>query len=53
MNLNTFKVTAEQAQSQLSKDVTNFRNEYGSKMLEVDQTTAGIKTKIGEITSFR
>lgn len=52
MNLNTFKVTAEQAQSQLSKDVTNFRNEYGSKMLEVDQTTAGIKTKIGEITSF-
>ena len=38
-NLNTFKATAEQAQ-------------YGSKMLEVDQTTAGIKTKIGEITSF-
>ena len=51
-NLNTFKVTAEQTQSQLSKDVTTFRNEYGSKMLEVDQTTAGIKTKIGEITSF-
>ena len=51
-NLNTFKATAEQAQTQLSKDVTNFRNEYGSKMLEVDQTTAGIKTKIGEITSF-
>ena len=51
-NLNTFKATAEQAQTQLSKDVTTFRNEYGSKMLEVDQTTAGIKTKIGEITSF-
>ena len=51
-NLNTFKVTAEQAQSQLSQDVTTFRNEYGSKMLEVDQTTAGIKTKIGEITSY-
>ena len=51
-NLNTFKTTAERAQSQLSKDVTTFRNEYGSKMLEVDQTTAGIKTKIGEITSF-
>lgn len=51
-NLNTFKATAEQAQSQLSKDVTTFKNEYGSKMLEVDQTTAGIKTKIGEITSF-
>lgn len=51
-NLNTFKATAERAQTQLSKDVTTFKNEYGSKMLEVDQTTAGIKTKIGEITSF-
>ena len=51
-NLNAFKATAEQAQSQLSKDVTTFKNEYGSKMLEVDQTTAGIKTRIGEITSF-
>ena len=51
-NLNTFKSTAERAQSQLSKDVTTFKNEYGSKMLEVDQTTEGIKTKIGEITSF-
>lgn len=51
-NLNTFKATAERAQTQLSKDVTTFKNEYGSKMLEVDQTTEGIKTKIGEITSF-
>lgn len=51
-NLNTFKSTAERAQSQLSKDVTTFKNEYGSKMLEVDQTTESIKTKIGEITSF-
>ena len=51
-NLNTFKATAERAQTQLSKDVTNFKNEYGSKMLEVDQTTESIKTKIGEITSF-
>lgn len=51
-NLNTFKATAEQAQIQLNQDVTNFKNEYGSKMLEVSQTTEGIKTKIGEITSF-
>lgn len=51
-NLNTFKATAERAQTQLSQDVTNFKNEYGSKMLEVTQTTEGIKTKIGEITSF-
>lgn len=51
-NLNTFKATAERAQTQLSQDVTNFKNEYGSKMLEVTQTTDGIKTKIGEITSF-
>ena len=51
-NLNTFKATAERAQTQLSKDVTTFKNEYGSKMLEVDKTTDGIKTKIGEITSF-
>ena len=51
-NLNTFKATAERAQTQLSKDVTTFKNEYGSKMLEVDQTTAGIKIKIGEITSY-
>ena len=51
-DLNTFKATAEQAQTQLNKDVVNFRNEYGSKMLEVNQTTEGIKTKIGEITSF-
>lgn len=33
-------------------EITNFKNEYGSKMLEVTQTTDGIKTKIGEITSF-
>lgn len=52
MNLNAFKATAERAQTQLSKDVTTFKNEYGSKMLEVDQTTESIKTKIGEITSF-
>ena len=32
--------------------ITEFKNEYGSKMLEVNQTTEGIKTKIGEITSF-
>lgn len=51
-NLNTFKATAERAQTQLSQDVANFKNEYGSKMLEVTQTTDGIKTKIGEITSF-
>ena len=51
-NLNTFKETAERAQIQLSQDVANFKNEYGSKMLEVTQTTDGIKTKIGEITSF-
>ena len=51
-NLNSFKTTAERVHTQLSKDVTNFKNEYGSKMLEVDQTTESIKTKIGEITSF-
>jgi phage minor structural protein len=51
-NLNMFKATAERAQTQLSQDVANFKNEYGSKMLEVNQTTEGIKTKIGEITSF-
>ena len=51
-DLNTFKATAERAQTQLSQDVTNFKNEYSSKMLEVTQTTEGIKTKIGEITSF-
>ena len=51
-NLNTFKATAERAQTQLSQDVNNFKNEYDSKMLEVNQTTEGIKTKIGEITSF-
>ena len=51
-NLNSFKTTAERVQTQLSKDVTNFKNEYGSKMLKVDQTTESIKTKIGEITSF-
>ena len=33
-------------------EIVNFKNEYGSKMLEVTQTTDGIKTKIGEITSF-
>ena len=33
-------------------EITDFKNEYGSKMLEVTKTTDGIKTKIGEITSF-
>ena len=33
-------------------EIANFKNEYGSKMLEVNQTTDGIKTRIGEITSF-
>lgn len=32
--------------------ITDFKNEYGSKMLEVNQTTDGIKTRIGEIISF-
>lgn len=32
--------------------ITDFKNEYGSKMLEINQTTDGIKTRIGEITSF-
>ena len=36
----------------LKNAITDFKNEYGSKMLEVNQTTEGIKTKIGEITSF-
>ena len=34
------------------KELNVFKNEYGSKMLEVNQTTEGIKTKIGEITTF-
>ena len=36
----------------LKNAINDFKNEYGSKMLEVTQTTDGIKTKIGEITSF-
>lgn len=36
----------------LKNAITDFKNEYGSKMLKVNQTTEGIKTKIGEITSF-
>ena len=36
----------------LKNAITDFKNEYGSKMLEVTQTIDGIETKIGEITSF-
>lgn len=41
-----------QQDDKLKNAITDFKNEYGSKMLEVTQTTDGIKTKIGEITSF-
>lgn len=41
-----------QQEYKLKNAITDFKNEYGSKMLEVTQTTDGIKTKIGEITSF-
>ena len=48
-------IIAEKANEQeknLNNAINDFKNEYGSKMLEVNQTTDGIKTKIGEITSF-
>ena len=51
-NLNTFRTETERTQTQLSQEVANFKDEYGSKMLKVDKTTDGIKLKIGEITSF-
>ena len=41
-----------QQDNKLKNAITDFKNEYGSKMLEVTQTTDGLKTKIGEITSF-
>lgn len=47
----TFASIANRVNKQ-EDEITNFKNEYGSKMLEVNQTTEGIKTKIGEITSF-
>ena len=47
----TFASMANRVNKQ-EDEITNFKNEYGSKMLEVSQTTDGIKTKIGEITSF-
>nr|DAS00988.1 MAG TPA: Neck appendage protein [Caudoviricetes sp.] len=47
----TFASMANRVNKQ-EDEITNFKNEYGSKMLEVTQTTDGIKTKIGEITSF-
>lgn len=47
----TFASIANRVNKQ-EDEIANFKNEYGSKMLEVTQTTDGIKTKIGEITSF-
>ena len=47
----TFASIASRVNKQ-EDEIANFKNEYGSKMLEVNQTTEGIKTKIGEITSF-
>ena len=47
----TFASMANRVNKQ-EDEIVNFKNEYGSKMLEVTQTTDGIKTKIGEITSF-
>ena len=43
---------ANEQEKNLNNAINDFKNEYGSKMLEVNQTTDGIKTKIGEITSF-
>lgn len=47
----TFASIANRVNKQ-EDEIANFKTEYGSKMLEVTQTTDGIKTKIGEITSF-
>nr|DAP53868.1 MAG TPA: minor structural protein [Caudoviricetes sp.] len=47
----TFASMANRVNKQ-EDEITDFKNEYGTKMLEVNQTTEGIKTKIGEITSF-
>ena len=47
-----FKKSAQKSQTTLSEEINAFKNQYGTKLNEVVNTTDGISTKIAEIKSY-
>ena len=47
-----FKKSAQKSQTTLSEEINAFKNQYGTKLNEVVNTTDGIATKIAEIKTY-
>jgi phage minor structural protein len=47
-----FKKSAQKTQTTLSEEINAFKNQYGTKLNEVVNTTDGIATKIAEIKTY-
>lgn len=47
-----FKKSAQKSQTTLSEEINAFKEQYGTKLNEVVNTTDGISTKIAEIKSY-
>ena len=47
-----FKKSAQKTQTTLSEEINAFKNQYGTKLNEIANTTDGISTKIAEIKSY-
>lgn len=47
-----FKKSAQKTQTTLSEEINTFKNQYGTKLNEVVNTTDGIATKIAEIKTY-
>lgn len=47
-----FKKSAQKTQTTLSEEINAFKNQYGTKLNEIANTTDGISTKIAEIKTY-
>ena len=47
-----FKKSAQKSQTTLSEEINAFKNQYGTKLNEIVNTTDGISTKIAEIKTY-
>ena len=47
-----FKKSAQKSQTTLSEEINAFKNQYGTKLNEIANTTDGISTKIAEIKTY-
>ena len=52
LELADFKKSAQKSQTILSEEINSFKEQYGTKLNEVVNTTDGISTKIAEIKTY-